>query len=101
VKGAVEGSAEPPPLETRDPRPLAIAILGTWANPLLHVTFSEDGLATIRMFGGEKNGRWSVDGDGKLRAGLMGHEQSVDAWVAGDRLTIVTEGRALTLTRER
>jgi hypothetical protein len=51
------------------------------------------------MFGSDKNGRWSIDADGKLRAGIMGHEQSVDAWIAGDTLTIVDEGRAVTFTR--
>jgi hypothetical protein len=97
LKAAFDGS--PPPAAARDPRPLEQAILGTWTNPLIRVTFSEDGLATARMFGGDKNGRWSVDPDGKLRAGIMGHEQSVDAWVAGDTLTVVAEGRTITFTR--
>ena len=99
LKAAFDGSSAPPSAAVRDPRPLAQAILGTWTNPLIRVTFSEDGLATVRKFGGDKNGRWSVDPDGKLRAGLMGREQSVDAWVAGDTLTIVAEGRTITLTR--
>jgi hypothetical protein len=100
LKAAIEGSSQPPSAAARDPRPLAEAILGTWKNPLVRVTFSANGLATVRMFGGDKNGRWSVDPDGKLRAGLMGQEQSVEAWIAGDQLTIVAEGRAVTFTRE-
>src|SRR5262249_28352661 len=100
VKAAFDGSPEPPSTEARHPPPLDVAILGTWTNPFLPVTFAQDGLATVHMFGGDKNGQWSIDADGKLRAGIMGHEQSVDAWVAGDRLTIVAQGRAITLTRE-
>jgi len=99
MKAAFDGSPVPPSPESRDPRPLDQAILGTWTNPLIQVTFSENGLATVHMFGGDKNGRWSVDADGKLRAGLMGHEQSVDAWVAGETLTIVAEARAIKFTR--
>ena len=100
LKAAFDGSLQPPSSAPRDPRPLAQAILGTWAAPLIRVTFSDDGVAIVRMFGGDKNGRWSIDADGRLRAAVMGHEQSVDAWVAGDTLSIVVEGRTITLTRE-
>jgi hypothetical protein len=100
LKAAFEGSSEPPPASARDPRPLDQAILGTWTSSFIRVTFSDNGLATVRMFGGDKNGRWSIDADGKLRAGFMEHEQSVEAWIAGDKLTIVAEGRTITLTRE-
>jgi hypothetical protein len=98
LKSAFDGSPQPP-ADTRDSRPLDQAILGTWTNPLIRVTFSEGGLATVHMFGGDKNGRWSVDADGKLRAGIMGQEQAVDAWVAGNTLTVVADGRAVTFTR--
>jgi hypothetical protein len=100
LKAAFDRSQQPPSSAARDPRPLAQAILGTSANPLVRVTFSEDGLATVRMFGGDKNGRWSVDADGRLHASVMGHEQSVEAWVAGETLSIVADGRTITLTRE-
>ena len=99
LKAAFDGSRQAPSSAPRDPRPLAEAILGTWANPLVSVTFSADGLATVRMFGGDKNGRWSIDPDGRLRAAIMGHEQSIEAWVAGDTLSIAVEGRTITLTR--
>jgi hypothetical protein len=101
LKAAFEGSAQSPAPDKRDPRPLAEAILGTWTNPLVRVTFSENGLATVRMFGGDRNARWSVDADGKLRADVMGHEQSAEAWVAGDTLTVVADGRTITLKRDR
>jgi hypothetical protein len=100
LKAALAGSAQPA-TGPRDPRPLAEAILGTWTNPLIRVTFSENGIAAVRMFGGDKNARWSVDADGKLRADVLGHEQSAEAWVAGDTLTVVADGRAITLKRER
>jgi hypothetical protein len=29
----------------------------------------------------------------------MGHEQSVDAWIAGNTLTVVADGRAVTFSR--
>lgn len=99
LKAAFEGSAQPPAPDARDPRPLAEAILGTWKNPLVTVTFSEGGTATLRMFTGDKTGRWSVDASGRLRADLMGQERTADAWIAGDTLTVVAEGRALTFTR--
>ena len=100
LKAAFDGSAQPPSTEARDPRPLDVAILGTWTNPFIRVTFSEAGLASVHTFGGDKTGRWSVDADGKLRAGIMGHEQSVDAWVAGDTLTIIADGQTVAFTRE-
>jgi len=99
LKSAFEGSAQAPSADARDPRPLGQAILGTWTNPLIRLTFSEGGVATVHMFGGDKNGRWSVDADGKLRAGIMGHEQSVDAWIVGNTLTVVADGRTVTFSR--
>ena len=99
LKSVLDASPQPPSADTRDSRPLDQAILGTWTNPLIRVTFSEGGLATVHMFGGDKNGRWSVDPDGKLRAGIMGHEQAADAWVAGNTLTVVADGRAVTFRR--
>jgi len=100
LKSTFDESPQLPSADTRDPRPLDQAILGTWTNPLIRVTFSEGGQATVRMFGGDKNGRWSVDPDGKLRAGIMGREQAVDAWVANNTLTVVADGRTVTLKRE-
>ncbi len=98
LKAPFEGSAPPP--DARDPRPLAEAILGTWKNPLVSVTFSEGGVATVRMFTGEKTGHWSVDATGRLRGAFMGREETIEAWVAGDTLTVVAQGRTLTFTRD-
>jgi hypothetical protein len=93
-------SPQPPPADTRDPRPLAEAIVGTWTNGVIRATFSADGTLVVRMLVSERKGRWSVDGAGRLRADITGAEQSADAWIAGDRLTIALEGAGLTLTRE-
>jgi hypothetical protein len=100
LKAPFEGSAQPPPPEARDQRPLAEAILGTWKNPLVSVTFAEGGVATVRLFTGEKTGHWSVDASGRLRGAFMGREETIEAWVAGDTLTVVAQGRTLTFTRE-
>jgi hypothetical protein len=91
--------AAPPP-QARDPRPLARAVLGTWSNGMMKVTFTADGRVSTHMPGMERSGRWSVDATGRLRSDITGHEQTADAWVAGDRLTIAAEAGALTFTRE-
>lgn len=108
LKTSLDRSPTPPAPEKRDPRPLADAIVGTWSNPILHVTFAADGLATMRIFGREKTARWSVDSEGRLHAQISGPEwsagqradQSAEAWIADGRLTIVLDGRAMTFTRE-
>jgi hypothetical protein len=88
------------PPEVRDPRPLSDAIIGTWSNALMKVSFSADGRVAIRMFGTERDGHWSVDGTGRLRADITGRQETADAWVAGNQLTVTAEGKSLTLTRE-
>jgi len=90
----------PPSADARDPRPLSEAIVGSWSNAMISVTFSTDGTFAARVFGTARNGRWSVDADGRLHADLMGREGSVDAFVAGDQLTVTFEERGVTLTRE-
>jgi hypothetical protein len=90
----------PPAAEARDSRPLSEAIVGTWSNAMVSVTFSTDGTFDAHVFGTTRSGRWSVDADGRLRAALTGGEASVDAFVAGDQLTVTFEGRGVTLTRE-
>lgn len=100
LKAPFDESPEPPPLEARDPRPLAEAIVGTWTNRIMRVTFSADGTVTAHTFVGDKTGRWSVDVSGRLRADAMGQHESIDAWIAGDRLTIAARGQGLTFTRE-
>ena len=92
--------AAPPPANLRDPRPLQQAILGTWQNTVMTVTFSRDGTVTATLpIGPERHGQWSVDAAGRLLADVTGHEQAVDAWVVGDKLTISAQGEGLTFTR--
>jgi hypothetical protein len=89
-----------PPSQARDSRPLGSAIVGTWSSALMKVTFTADGRVSTHMPGATRTGRWSVDASGRLRSDITGREETADAWVAGDRLTIATEAGALTLTRE-
>jgi hypothetical protein len=46
-----------------------------------------------------RDGLWSVDASGRLTADLTGEQATADAWIAGDRLTIVVDGTGLTFTR--
>ncbi len=88
-----------PPAGARDSRRLAEAIVGTWTNGFLTVTFSSDGAITTHMLHGEMRGRWSVDDRGHLHADIAGREQAAEAWIAGNQLTIAIEGSGLTFTR--
>jgi hypothetical protein len=98
----LHAAAVPPPSTQLDPRPLAQAIIGTWTNPMMTVTFAPDGTATqtIAMTGKQNSGRWSVDAQGQLHAGLDGHDDSASAWIAGDTLTISMGTMALPFQRQ-
>jgi hypothetical protein len=100
VQAAFSASAAAPPPGTRDSRPLAAAIVGTWTNGFITVTFSSDGAITTRMPHGEIRGRWSVDDAGRLNAEIAGRQQAAEAWITGHQLTIAAEGSGLTLRRE-
>ena len=100
LQPAFDRSPQPPPADARDPRPLAEAIIGTWTSGMFRVTFSQSGTVVVRMLTGERNGRWSVDAAGRLRADITGSEQTADAWIVGDRLTIAADGTGLTFTRD-
>ncbi|HEY1305677.1 MAG TPA: hypothetical protein VGF24_19115 [Vicinamibacterales bacterium] len=89
-----------PPPDARDPRPLNEAIVGTWNNGLINVTFLADGRVTARIPGNPREGHWSVDGAGRLHVDLFPGESAADAWIAGDTLTIAAEGDVLTFRRE-
>jgi hypothetical protein len=96
LKAQVEGSPAGPPPASRDPRPLAEAIVGTWHNPMITLAFSADGSLTITSLGGlSRAGRWSTDAAGKLVSDGLGDRQAADAWVAGDELTISMGGQAM------
>jgi hypothetical protein len=93
-------AAVPPAPETRDPRPLAQAILGTWSNGMISVAFTADGSVAAKMPGGvTRTGHWSVDPSGRLVSDVAGSQEPADAWVVGDHLTLVLEGRGITLQR--
>jgi hypothetical protein len=100
LNAAISHDVAPPPDANRDQRPLADAIQGTWSNGPVTVVFSEDGAFSITMMGAnEQDGRWSVDGNGKLVADFGGREQATDAWIVGDQLTVSLGGEAITLKR--
>jgi hypothetical protein len=92
-------SAQPPPGGARDPRPLAQAILGTWTNGMMNVTFATHGQVTVDMLGHQKTGSWSVDAAGHLHSDIMGSPQSAEAWIVGAQLTIAFEGEGMVLRR--
>lgn len=91
--------ATPPPLDGRDPRPLAEAIVGTWRMGPATVTFLPDGTATIDMAGIERKGPWSVGPDGRLHSPALGPNAAAEAWVAGDTLTIRVDDRSMAFHR--
>ena len=80
--------------------PLAEAIRGSWSNPLMTLTFGDAGAATVVLMNGMRRaGHWSVDGDGRLLTDAAGRMEPVDARIAGNRLTIVFDGRSVAFTR--
>lgn len=100
MQAQLKQNAEPPPTSDRDPRPLAEAIVGTWHGMMMTVTFNADGTVEAQLPGGMKrSGHWSVDSDGRLRSDAMGQDGSTGAWVAGDHLTITTDGMGLQFDR--
>jgi hypothetical protein len=83
----------PPPDATKDARPLAQAIVGSWSNAMMNVSFSADGTLSAEMPGlpGDRprSGHWSVDSSGHLVSDVMGGgPMPTDAWVTGDQLTV-------------
>jgi hypothetical protein len=100
MQAGISHDAAPPPEERRDQRPLAEAIQGTWSNGPITVIFTGSGTFSITMLGAnQRSGRWSVDGNGKLVADFAGREQTTDAWIVDDQLTVSLGGSAITLKR--
>ena len=94
-------AAVPPPAEQRDPRPIAQAILGSWSGRFMTITFAPDGTATSTTSAGRRQtGRWSVDDQGRLHAGMGGQETVGEAWIVGNTLTVVTGAIGLTFERQ-
>jgi hypothetical protein len=101
LQAQVHADATPPPSDQLDARPLAQAIIGTWKNPMMTVSFAADGTGTQTMMNGrETTGRWSVDAQGQLHATLMGEDQTASAWIAGDTLTVSIGTMALAFQRQ-
>ena len=100
IKDAMVERATPPPEHQRDPRPLAEAIVGAWHGAAMNVAFSADGIASAVMTNGvTQAGRWSVGGDGKLHLDGLGQDMAMDAWVAGDALTVVMDSTPMSFRR--
>jgi hypothetical protein len=99
VEASLVSSPEARPSNASDPRPLDQAIVGTWSNVMMKVTFSAGGRVTIQMPGTKRDGHWSVDGAGRLRADITGQQATGDAWVSGNQLTITLDGEGMTFTR--
>ena len=88
------GAVAPAP-ETRDPRPLVEAIIGSWRAGPISVSFAADGSMTTDLPGGHgQPGRWSVDAAGELHAQFAGRDMAGEAWVSGSTLTIKADGEA-------
>jgi hypothetical protein len=99
-RAQMQQAAVPPPAEQRDARPLAEAIVGTWSNPFMTVMFAADGTATSTTSNGhQSSGTWSVDAQGLLHAGLVGHDNVGQAWITGTTLTITEKGMGLSFER--
>ncbi len=104
IKNAMQAersrAAAPPPIDQRDPRPLAEAIIGTWQTGPMSISFLPDGTMVVRLPGGrERHEQWSVGADGRLQASGDGRDRATDAWVAGDALTISEDGQGMVYRR--
>ena len=92
-------AATPPPAGQRDPRPLSEAILGSWSSGLISMTFMPDGTVVATLGGRQQRGRWSIGPDGRLHSNALGQDQTADAWVAGDTLSISEDGQGMAFQR--
>ena len=99
-KAQMQQNAVQPPPDQRDTRPLAEAIVGTWSSAFMTVSFGADGTATSTAPNGHQTaGRWSVDAQGLLHAGLAGKDNVGQAWISGTTLTISEDGMGITFER--
>jgi len=100
LQAAMSGDTTPPPEESRDQRPLAEAIQGTWSGGPITAVIGGDGTFTVTILGAnQQSGTWSVGDDGKLMVDLGGRGGSTEAWIANDQLTVSLGDRAFTLRR--
>ena len=103
LKHVVEG---PPAHATADgrggsPRLNADDLCGSWTNPMMTVAFSKNGIATLTTaIGGiRREGRWSVDANGRLLTDATGALEPMEATLNGRQLTVTIEGQQVTFTR--
>jgi hypothetical protein len=89
-----------PPQEQLAPGRLREAIIGDWESPFLSISIRADGTFNATMgAGAAQAGRWSVDPAGRVVTDVMGESMAIDASVAGDVLTLVIDGQALSPRR--
>jgi len=100
LAASTTSAAAPPAPAARDSSPLGEAIVGTWSNGVMKVTFSADGTVTTNIFGAQKKGHWSIDQTGRLRTDINGYDGHADAWIVGNELTIALEENGMTFTRD-
>ena len=83
------------------PRLNADDLYGTWTNPMMTVAFSKDGIVTLTTaIGGiRREGRWSVDENGRLLTDATGALEPMEASLNGRQLTVTVEGQRVTFTR--
>jgi len=104
LEHAVEG---PPPSSnerggrTAPHRLDADELHGTWTNPLLTITLMKNGVATMTtaLDGVRREGRWSIDANGRLLTNATGTLEPIEASLQGNQLTIVIEGKRVAFTR--
>jgi hypothetical protein len=107
LKHAVEGPALAAAADGRvraqPSRLRADDLYGTWTNPVVTVTFMKNGIATMTMAigGTRREGRWSVDANGKLVTDATGSLEPIDASLNDNKLTIVIDGQRVAFTRAR
>jgi hypothetical protein len=105
INKTVNPSLDPAPVAPPSPAdpavtaaPLAQAVVGSWAGPLMFMDFRADGSMIAGRGDKHREGRWSVDADGRLLAGAVNDDHN-QAWVEGEELTIVMRGMAMKFQR--
>jgi len=76
-------------------------LYGTWTNPVMTLSFMQNGIASMTMaFGTTRHdGHWSIDTNGKLLTDATGNPEPLDVSLSGNQLTIGIEGQRMAFTR--
>jgi hypothetical protein len=82
-------------------RLLADDLYGTWTNPVMTISFTRNGMASMTMAcgGTRRDGHWSIDTNGKLLTDATGDPEPLDVSLSGNQLTIAIEGQRMAFTR--